>query len=242
MASDFIQMLSEWRNVRYSQRMQVLSRDKIPCGIFLSPSSPNIQVPRNFFKTCKLNLTCICVMNEEDKQRVQPAKGETLVTLEEYPDLKDKPKIMFLSNAGFFPLMFTDYFERSGTEMFGHNGSGNAENMYNFYMEHLPELYDVHELLTDDESKKVFRAYMTAKVTNLMNDFRFAPEPQYFLEGFFPTKGDIAIDGGAFDGATSADFAKCGAQVYAFEMSEANYRNCLNRATKENGGGVQLHR
>ena len=75
-----------------------------------------------------------------------------------------------------------------------------------------------------------------------MQDYRFAPEPQYFLEGFFPAEGDIAIDGGAYDGATSADFAKQGAQVYAFEMSEANYKNCLARAEKDDvGGGVIYH-
>lgn len=238
MASVFIQMITEWRDRRYSQYMQVLSRNKIPCGLFISPSVPdNIQGHRNFFKGRELNLTCICVMNEEDKQRVQPAEGETLVTLKEYPDLKAKPRIMFLSAGGFFPLMFADYFKRFGTDMFGFNGRSNAENMYDYYMKHLPELCDVHEMFSDEESKKVFRAFMTARVTNLIKDFRFAPEPQYFLEGFFPTIGDIAIDGGAFDGATSADFARQGATVYAFEMSADNYKNCLNRAKKETGGG-----
>ena len=67
--------------------------------------------------------------------------------------------------------MFADYFKRFVTDM-----------------KHLPELCDVHEMFSDEEFKKVFRAFMTAE--------------------FFSTKGDIAIDGGAFDGATSADFAR----------------------------------
>ena len=49
-----------------------------------------------------------------------------------------------------------------------------------------------------------------------------------------PVKGDIAIDGGAYDGATSRDFAMQGAKVYAFEMSAQNYKNCLARAEKYN--------
>ena len=65
-----------------------------------------------------------------------------------------------------------------------------------------------------------------------MQDFRFAPEPQYFLNGFLPKAGDIAIDGGAYDGATAVDFAKEGAQVYAFEMNASNYKNCLAPAEK----------
>ena len=54
------------------------------------------------------------------------------------------------------------------------------------------------------------------------------------MEGFLPTDGDIAIDGGAYDGATSRDFAMQGAKVYAFEMDFNNYKNCLNRADKYN--------
>ncbi len=97
-------------------------------------------------------------------------------------------------------------------------------------MTRLPELYAVHEMLADDESKKVFRASIIGKISNLLNDFRFAPEPQYFLNGFLPEAGDIAIDGGSFDGATSA--YEQGAQVYAFEMNAANYKNCIAPAEK----------
>ena len=108
------------------------------------------------------------------------------------------------------------------------------ESSYEFYIQHLPELYEVHEMLEDDESKEVFRAYIKGTITKQVSDFKFAPEPQYFLEGFLPAEGDIAIDGGAYDGATSRDFAMQGAKVYAFEMDFNNYKNCLNRAEKYN--------
>ena len=181
MASDFIQMITEWRDRRYSQYMQVLSRNKIPCGLFISPSVPdNIQGHRNFFKGRELNLTCICVMNEEDKQRVQPAEGETLVTLKEYPDLKAKPRIMFLSAGGFFPLMFADYFKRFGTDMFGFNGRSNAENMYDYYMKHLPELCDVHEMFSDEESKKSFPRFHDSKSNELDKGFSFCSRTAIF--------------------------------------------------------------
>ena len=229
MTSDFIKMISDWRDRRYSRVIQNLSAQKIPCGMFLAPSVPeNTQGLRNFFNGKKLNLTCVCTMNEADKARWQAAEGETVVSLEEFPALKDKPQYMFLL-SGFFPLMFMDYFNKFGTKMFGFNGKSAAEDRYEYYMKRLPELYDVHEMLADEESKKVFRAYIITKMTNLITDFRFAPEPQYFLEGFLPNAGDIAIDGGAYDGATAIDFAKQGAQVYAFEMNATNYQNCLTR-------------
>ena len=179
-------------------------------------------------------------MNDADK-KFEPEDGEQIVALSEFRTVKPKPKFMFVLK-GFYPLMFMDYFKPYGTKMFCFNGKSAAEDRYDFYMKHLPELYEVHELLADEESKKTFRAYMTARVTNVLNDFHFAPEPQYFLEGFLPAKDDVAIDGGAFDGATSADFAKQGAQVYAFEMNANNYQNCLARAEKENTArGVLYH-
>ena len=237
MASDFIKMISALHNNRYSQTMQVISANKIPCGLFLAPVPKDIQRVRDFFQSRRLNLTCVCTMKEEDKELWQPAsKGEVIVSLEEFPNLKNKPKFMF-SLQGFFPLMFTDYFNRFGIKMFVR---GNAENNYNFYMKHLSELSDAHDMFSDDESKKVFRAYMTGRVTDMINDFRFAPEPQYFLEGFLPAKGDIAIDGGAFDGTTALDFAKCGAKVFGFEMNEINYKNCMARL-KDSGGGVRYY-
>ena len=238
MASDFIQMLSDWRDIRYSQTTKRLASNKVPCGVFLNDVS-KLQFMRNFFKKCNLNLNCICVMNKEDK-KFEPADGEQLVALEEFHTVNPKPEFMFVLN-GFFPLMFMDYFKARGTKMFFHNGGRNAEDTYDLYMKHLPELYEIHERLADDESKKSFRAYMTARVTDVLNDFRFAPEPQYFLEGFLPSKGDVAIDGGAFDGATSEDFARQGAQVYAFEMNAANYENCLARASKNDSGGGERY-
>ena len=240
MTSDFIKMISDWRDIKYSRVMQNLSAQKVPCGMFLAPQAPeNTQGLRDFFKGKKLNLTCVCTMNEADKARWQVAEGETVVSLEEFPALKNKPKYMFLMN-GFFPMMFMDYFNKFGTKMFGFNGRSNAEDRYEFYMKRLPELYAVHELFADEESKKVFRAYITAGVTNLIPDYRFAPEPQYFLEGFLPAKGDIAIDGGAFDGATALDFAKQGATVYAFEMNENNYKNCAARIDTSGGEDIVL--
>ena len=168
-------------------------------------------------------------MSVEQKNFFQPADGESLVAVEEFPTLPDKLKFIFTLGA-FFPLMFMDYFGRYGTEMITSADVYGAENLYNLFMTRLPELYAVHELLADDESKKVFRASIIGKESKLLSDFRFAYESQYFLNGFLPKTGDIAIDGGAYDGATSADFAKQGAQVYAFEMDAMNYKNCLPRA------------
>ena len=50
--------------------------------------------------------------------------------------------------------------------------------------------------------------------------------------------GDIAIDGGAYDGGTAIDFAKFGAKVFAFEMDATNYKNCVTKL--ENSENITL--
>ena len=232
MSNDFIKMVADLSERRLLRTIQSLAMSKTPCAIFFAPAvAGNARQIVDTFKGGGLNLNCICVLTAEHKKFFQPVAGETLIAVEEFPTLPVKPKFVF-TLQGFFPQMFMDYFGRHGTKMIISLDVNGAENFYNFYMKHMPELYDVHEMLVDDESKKVFRASIIGKVTNILQDFRFAPEPQYFLNGFLPAEGDIAIDGGAYDGATSTDFAKQGAQVYAFEMNTNNYKNCIAPAEK----------
>lgn len=232
MSSDFIKMISDFNERRLSRTIQSLVENKTPCAIFFAPGVPeNARQIADSFKAGGINLNCICVLTDEQKQVIQPVEDENIVAAEEFPSLPVKPKFIF-TLGGFFPLMFGDYFKACGTEMITSADISGAEDLYNLYMKHMPELYAVHEMLADDESKKVFRASIIGKETNLLSDFRFASEPQYFLSGFLPTQGDIAIDGGSYDGGTSADFARQGAQVYAFEMDAANYKNCIEPAEK----------
>lgn len=121
---------------------------------------------------------------------------------------------------------------RHGVDIMVLKSTGYLENLYNFYIQHLTELNSVYEILSDEESKKVYLAALKGKLTQRIADFRFAPEPQYFLEGFLPAEGDIAIDGGAYLGETAVEFVKQGAKVYSFEMDVLNYQKCLPVADK----------
>ena len=132
----------------------------------------------------------------------------------------------------FLEWAFAEFFSRFGVKLSELANTNYLESLYNFYVQNLPALYSAYEMFKDDESRKVFLASIKGKITNQIHDFQFAPEPQYFLEGFLPVEGDIAIDGGAYDGATSRDFTMQGAKVYAFEMDAANYQNCLPPAEK----------
>jgi len=139
-----------------------------------------------------------------------------------------------LYSIGDNPDAFREFFLRYGMDMFSVTEPNSVEGIYNFYIHNLPQLYEVHEMFEDEESKAAFRAYIKGRISNRVKDFKYAPEPQYFLSGFLPSQGDIAIDGGAYDGGTAKDFTLQGAKVYSFEMNAQNYKNCVEVAEKYN--------
>lgn len=174
----------------------------------------------------------ICVLTQEQKKLFLPYADENVVELKEFQTLTAAPKFIFVLER-YFGTAFMNYFQSCGTKMFFLPYVDDTEALYDLYMKHLPKLFEVHEMLADEESKKVFRAAITGRITRLMQDFVYTDEHEYFLGDFLPKPGEIAIDGGSYDGDTSADFARQGAKVYAFEMDTANYKNCLARAKKE---------
>lgn len=232
MSSEFIKMVADLSERRLLRKIQSLVTDKTPCGILFAPQvSRDAREVVNSFKNIGLDMNCICFLVEEQKKFFAANAEETLVTIEEFPNLSDAPKFIFVLER-YFGTAFMDYFKACGTDMFFLPDVDAAENQYEFYMKHLPELYDVHEMFSDDESKKIFRAAITGRITRIMQDFIFTTEHEYFLNGFLPKEGDIAIDGGSYDGDTSADFVRQGAKVYAFEMNANNYQLCIAPAKK----------
>lgn len=230
MSKNFITFITELNNQRYLMTFERIVTNKISCGFFCPfKLTENLQLLLKKMVKLNLNLTCVCVTDESQKVE----SDIPFITLEELPNSELKPSVMFHAEQSRGPA-FYDYFKKLNVELITLADINFMETMYNFYIQNLLPIYEVHEMLADEESKKVFRAFIKGKLTQNTKDHVFAPEPQYFLEGFLPTQGDIAIDGGAYDGATSRDFAMQGAQVYAFEMSAENYQNCIPVAEKYN--------
>ena len=231
MSLNFMQTISDINVRRYQRQLQFLIRKKIPCGFF-----SGFQINKDtqkFFQLVKnwgINFACIVVPVEETKKFFYDI-GIPVVTLEEISKVTVK---LILCLDDWLNYCFSNYFKRFGIDTLLIQNSDVIEEIFNFYMGNLPKLYTVYEMLADEESKNVYRAYITGRLTGRISDYKFASESQYFLEGFLPVEGDIAIDGGAYDGATSRDFSMQGAKVYAFEMSAANYKRCLARAEKYN--------
>lgn len=231
MSASFIKMISELHTERFNMHLAELITNQTPCGIFFgfvmipSDAASNVQT---LLKT-GLNVTCAVVLADVQANALRKLVDVPVIALEDFPRFGEenfpvKPQEVFTTYGG-LPLVFTSYFARYGMEVL----STSDGEKFLFMMKHLPELYSVYNMLGDDESKKVFCAAIKGELTGKISDYRFAPEPQYFLKGFLPNAGDIAIDGGAYDGATALAFAKRGAKVFAFEMDATNYKNCAAR-------------
>lgn len=239
MNMEFVKMISDVQFERFNVHLAELSRNKTACGIFFgfdfNPQAvtANIQALRNI----PLNVTCAVVLVDAQANILRNVTDVPVVTLGEFPKLgaELKPQTIFIL-SGLKDCAFATYFANHGVEVLTSSDDGK----FIFVMRHLPELYSVYEMLGSEESKKVYCAAIKGNITGKISDYRFAPEPQYFLNGFMPCEDDIAIDGGAYDGATALDFAKCGAKVHAFEMNADNYKNC-KALLNDSGGGVLYH-
>ncbi len=240
MSANFIKLISELHFQRFDVHVSELIGNKTPCGIFFgfSGSVEIVKMTVQKLQQTGLNISCVCVISEDiarfEKMKEVPVPVIALDEFDKFGDEKfnvKKPDVIFIPDL-IKDLTFVPYFTRHGMESLSPLGLNTQTPYFMLMMQHLPELYSVYSMFDDEESKKTYRAAIKGRLTGKMSDYNFATEPQYFLEGFTPQKGDIAIDGGSFDGGTSATFAKCGAEVYAFEADEVNYKNCFERAEK----------
>ena len=228
MDNDFIKLISEIHEQRYSRKIQNLINNKTPCGFLCGFYIPdNLSNVVNYLVSIGVNLNCLCITSDiQDLQASIP-----IIQIENLEQSEFKPEVLFYID-NIFHAQFSEYCVRQGIKRLIFANYSTSEYLYDYFIQNLSTIYSVYKMLENEESKRVFEAAIKGRLTLNLEDFEYAPEPQYFLKGFFPKKGDIAIDGGAYDGATARDFSIQGAKVYAFEMSAENYQNCLERAKK----------
>lgn len=240
---EFIEMLSYLHDKRFNVHLAKLAQNRTPCGIFfdfeLVPkfAAEKVQSLQNV----PLNISCVIVIADIQAAALRPLINVPVITLEDFPRFGEenfpvKPKEVFMSTFAYF----APYFERYGIEVLAPSYIEAQSKYFSLVMRNLPALYSVYEMLGSDESKKVFCAAIKGRLSGKIRDYRFAPEAQYFLEGFAPNAGDIAIDGGAYDCATSIAFAERGAKVFAFEMNAANFQSCQQRLAHYGSSNITL--
>lgn len=156
-----------------------------------------------------------------------------VIDIKQLKNINKKPDIVFMINT-LISVHVSDFIRNLKIKTVILSSTDKEQKRYIDFLEHLLDLYDVYSWLDDVESRKVFLADIIGDYTNCYNKYIFADEPQYLLSGFIPTSGDIAIDGGAYDGQTARDLSMLGAKVYSFELDINNYNKCKIMAEKFN--------
>lgn len=154
MSLNFIKMTTALHQNRYLRQIQHLVWAKVPCGIFCEFQFATMI---HYLKRLNINLTCVIVLNEKMKNHLSDI-GIPIYTLSDIAKGGGNVRVIFYEDK-FFNDAFTKFFSRYGIQSLPVANLGGKEGDYNFYVDHLSELYNTHEMLADEESKAVFRAY-----------------------------------------------------------------------------------
>ena len=96
-----------------------------------------------------------------------------------------------------------------------------------FFERHRASLEQLWRSLEDDESQLVLAAILRQRITGDLGYLRVSCFAEYCHPQVKAERGEVVVDAGAFNGATSAAFARSvgrGGLVYAFEPSGQNRR------------------
>ena len=230
---DFLHMVTRMHEENFSRVKEVLRESQAPCGYFypytniLDDTIPGLAQ----LEDAGLNITVIYTFGEEFAKKAAEKHQRKIVGLPSFFENPSQISAMLVHHLHWQGAL-GPLFEEKGVPTFFLDSLPRAASCSNYYMQHLNVLYDAYADFHDADSRQAFLGGMLGRVTCRWADFHFAPEPQYFLAGCMPSEGDIVIDGGAYDGGTSAAFASLGTKVYAFEMDRANYEKCRARAAE----------
>lgn len=159
--------------------------------------------------------------------------GLQVIPLRRFGEVRGKIPLVFINNADTFSLKVWEYFAKSGFTPVHIRDMSYADAVYGLITSHLSDISDVWEWLDEsDGSREGYLAYIEGRLSSNMSRYRCADEQQYFYAPFLPKAGDIVIDGGAFDGATAADFVSLGCRVYSFELDSENFPKVLGASKK----------
>ncbi len=228
--SEFTKFIANLNRNRYTRLFHRIKNEKIPCAFFIPEVTFQEQI--SVFEQLKnlgFNVQYFFTLDENLKN---PVLEVPVMHVKKIHEIAPKPKYVIAtsSNSDFFVNRFKD----AGMEIFNiFAGNENTNEIFDFYMDHLNEIEEVDSLL-DEDSRQVFRGYISAKVSNRFTDFIFDPMPQYLLHGYLPKPNDIVICAGACDGATAAMFVDLKCRVIAFEMDQYNYELSKKLAAEKN--------
>ena len=225
---NFVELIQRVHQERFSVVMSKIINEKIPAAFLsLAPIEQAVDIV-NKLRSNNLNIQMLITIDstpladlKTDFNVIHINKAMTMYTVPEYifvtDDTAARVAIKNLSRCKTISI------ERGDTEF-----------IYNTFMNHLTDLQQVYESFIDEESKKVFCGYWLGKISNKFGEYVFTKNAQYITAGFIPERGAILLEGGVYDGKTSAFFTDMGYKVYAFEMDKICFEKSQQLAKEKN--------
>ena len=223
---NFVELIKRVHQERFSVVISRIVAEKIPVAFLsIAPLENSIANIKNL-RAQGLNVTNLI-------STAPPPVFQndfTITPLDKISKIHPRPEFIFVENA--IDARVAKKFLPETKILFP--AAGNPDFAYEIFMNHLDDLQEVYESLIDETSRRTFCGYWHGRISNQLDKIIHANTPQYFTEGFIPEPGAIVIDGGVFDGSTSALFADLGCKVYGFELDRNNFEVAKILAKKKN--------
>ena len=230
---NFIDCVQKMSRESFDAVIARLMRQKSACALCATEFATDAVDFIGELRSKGLNVTALISIDSVQSYEVS---GTQIVNIKNFTSLNPQPTVVFVRDDPEYKIAASQLGKRIEVINWGKNIQ-RTRAVYEIYMDHISELYDVYTSLIDEESKRVLRGYLLAKVSSKLSYAVIASTPQYICTGFIPEVGDILIDGGACDGLTSKRFSELGCKVFAFEMDKRNYDMANALAKKNEGGG-----
>ncbi|BFH11247.1 FkbM family methyltransferase [Paenibacillus melissococcoides] len=182
-------------------------------------------------------LTAYLVADNDIKKQGQTLDGIVIISPQELKEIYDENMLICIAST------WASEISKQLLEM----GCNNYIDLSNWIMgldkhfeqnliiENINYWNEVHQLLADDESKKVFEGIIKYRLTFNPVYINESIYPQYMHPIVQPEEGDIIIDAGAWQGDTVSSFAKSvnkNCLIYALEPETSNYEILLTTIRK----------
>ena len=233
----FIQMIQTMAEENFETVInRVVSRQTICAFFSTEPTDKSLEFISELRRERNLNIRALITLSGSPAK--ESVGGIEIVDLKNFHLLKPSPSVIFVADD-FEYRMASSHLDGDIEIINWSKRIQRTIDAYKLYMSHISDLYDVYDSFVDEESKRVLCGYLLAKVSSKLSYAVYSNTPHYICPGFLPEKGDVFIDGGAYDGLTAQKFHSMGCNVFGFEMDAQNYVSAkkLSEQINASGGG-----
>ena len=214
----FVELIQRVHQERYSVVMSKIITEKIPVAFLsISPIQNAIAIVENL-RSQGLNITNLISLTPPPSEMASERHFK-IIPLDNVSKIHPRHEYILVVNnidarvaVKNFPNIKVLSIDR-----------GNQDYEYNVFMNHLKDLQEVYESLSDELSRKTFCGYWLSRLSNQIGEIVYSKNAHYLIPGFIPENESIVIDGGVFDGGTAKVFTEMGYKVYGFEMDKKNF-------------------